>query len=272
MVDYDELFLSTLPARGATRRIDKISGIKEFLSTLPARGATPVVSARELHDFLISIHAPREGSDTRNGSPLLYRRYFYPRSPRGERRCVFLLGALICEISIHAPREGSDSGDQAGDWATKWISIHAPREGSDPRCRTVPPPDGNFYPRSPRGERRCCLGGIVPRFCISIHAPREGSDGKASGVSVFHVISIHAPREGSDSRTPCGVRWTKDFYPRSPRGERPERAPESSARQNHISIHAPREGSDPERKEGNTMQCISIHAPREGSDSKCAEK
>ena len=57
----------------------------------------------------ISIHAPREGSDG----------------------CVFLLGALICEISIHAPREGSDPA----------AAIAAAGELKD------------FYPRSPRGER-----------------------------------------------------------------------------------------------------------------------
>ena len=34
------------------------------------------------------------------------------------------------------------------------ISIHAPREGSDINLRRYMMKDLNFYPRSPRGERR----------------------------------------------------------------------------------------------------------------------
>ena len=79
-------------------------------------------------------------------------------------------------ISIHAPREGSD-GRIVKRSARKGISIHAPREGSDTMqfdpatgvslfLSTLPArgatmhrfPNGkvyiDFYPRSPRGERR----------------------------------------------------------------------------------------------------------------------
>ena len=57
-------------------------------------------------------------------------------------------------------------------------------------------------------------------------------------------ISIHAPREGSDGR-PGRSRPSPgcDFYPRSPRGERPTIQPMDGFRA-RISIHAPREGSD----------------------------
>ena len=57
---------------------------------------------------VISIHAPREGSDP-------------PRQARW----------LAGRISIHAPREGSDKRikHEQKDFLT--ISIHAPREGSD---------------------------------------------------------------------------------------------------------------------------------------------
>ena len=57
------LFLSTLPARGATYILsDGRIALNKFLSTLPARGAT-VDELKELGKFDISIHAPREGSD-----------------------------------------------------------------------------------------------------------------------------------------------------------------------------------------------------------------
>ena len=60
----DSLFLSTLPVRGATpRSASATSGRNIFLSTLPVRGATLFqVVVQPKPD--LSIHAPREGSDT----------------------------------------------------------------------------------------------------------------------------------------------------------------------------------------------------------------
>ena len=61
-LEEEGAFLSTLPARGATkkRREDEE---KIFLSTLPARGATTVYHGLKEDATHISIHAPREGSD-----------------------------------------------------------------------------------------------------------------------------------------------------------------------------------------------------------------
>ena len=56
--------------------------------------------------------------------------YFYPRSPRGERRETHAFVGIIFQISIHAPREGSDGSER--------VSVMFPSD---------------FYPRSPRGER-----------------------------------------------------------------------------------------------------------------------
>ena len=56
-------------------------------------------------------------------------------------------------------------------------------------------------------------------------------------------ISIHAPREGSDEGIVTGSQPAADFYPRSPRGERPPEVRVIGAGI-YISIHAPREGSD----------------------------
>ena len=80
------LFLSTLPARGATiAGYFKYRRFGLFLSTLPARGATqpPQRPAPRSYDF-------------------------YPRSPRGERPHRVDRQLTVKAISIHAPREGSD--------------------------------------------------------------------------------------------------------------------------------------------------------------------
>ena len=56
----------------------------KFLSTLPVRGATQCLAHRSPQD-VISIHAPREGSDRRAPEGHCREPHFYPRSPRGER-------------------------------------------------------------------------------------------------------------------------------------------------------------------------------------------
>ena len=80
----------------------------------------------------------------------------------------------------------------------------------------------DFYPRSPRGERRVATPASAGEAGISIHAPREGSD----------RLGAH--------RLSAGL---GDFYPRSPRGERLELLQRLFVAA-FISIHAPREGSD----------------------------
>ena len=147
----------------------------QFQSTLPVRGAT-ARDARTHGGRLISIHAPRAGSDISFSFLLTGKIYFNPRSPCGERQfCIVYVGVLY-EISIHAPRAGSDrvlaqmeaeeqkfqstlpvrgatSFDRGEDFAAS-ISIHAPRAGSDPRRTAARVARENFNPRSPCGERR----------------------------------------------------------------------------------------------------------------------
>ena len=59
----DNVFQSTLPARGATRCRWLTASLRRFQSTLPARGATRCNSGKHGESGLISIHAPRTGSD-----------------------------------------------------------------------------------------------------------------------------------------------------------------------------------------------------------------
>ena len=124
---------------------------------------------------MISIHAPREGSDGVQVLPISDDELFLSTLPaRGAT------GALYdtwdsSRISIHAPREGSDRAQRDTRKALD-ISIHAPREGSDDAAVRRSPDKADFYPRSPRGERP-------------------------------DIISLPASQ--------------RDFYPRSPRGERP---------------------------------------------------
>ena len=84
-------------------------------------------SLSALAERLVSIHAPREGSD-RNGA---------------ECRLDFAI------VSIHAPREGSDINNGCLLIWRRYVSIHAPREGSDNSRVRLVRMLGGFNPRSP---------------------------------------------------------------------------------------------------------------------------
>ena len=105
-------FQSTLPARGATFRRLQRACPDAFQSTLPARGATSV--KRIIRNFnLISIHAPRTGSDDRASPFSLPPHKISIHAPRTGSDAVRIGYAVLIGISIHAPRTGSDSPGQA---------------------------------------------------------------------------------------------------------------------------------------------------------------
>ena len=124
---------------------------------------------------------------------------------------------------------------------------------------------------------------------ISIHAPREGSDvvcGPRPPSRLSFLSTL--PARGATIKETKKQNIFTDFYPRSPRGERPRGSatlpwpvtflstlPARGATFERkelyhvpdISIHAPREGSDPDDRRIYVLRGgISIHAPREGSD------
>ena len=173
---------------------------------------------------------------------------FYPRSPRGERpihKCQFI---PVKQISIHAPRVGSDFKLLAKRFCNTLISIHAPRVGSDGVCgektlgkrrflSTLPawgatccPPgsfrlmQANFYPRSPRGERRTGSGSRSHRQPFLSTLPAWGATmGTAPSATELIFLST-LPAWGATPFCDAGNCSTAHFYPRSPRGERPPAA------------------------------------------------
>ena len=191
-----------------------------FQSTLPVWGATG--ARRPLGRVaLISIHAPRVGSDRQRG---------LPRDPP--------------HISIHAPRVGSDS-TPAPFMPGVWIfQSTLPVWGTTGAA----PPDlsstGLFQSTLPVwGATQLQVVGRVLGV-ISIHAPRVGSDvlprSTELGDTLFQstlpvwgatavertirtdeAISIHAPRVGSDRADSRFQPARNNFNPRSPCGERP---------------------------------------------------
>ena len=124
-LSLSHLFQSTLPVRGATLLSCIFRYMITFQSTLPVRGATTALRPVS-REQVISIHAPREGSD---------------RPKQTAQRPDI-------SISIHAPREGSDTVLKRLTSDAR-ISIHAPREGSDHVTQREERREKNFNPRSP---------------------------------------------------------------------------------------------------------------------------
>ena len=80
----------------------------------------------------------------------------------------------------------------------------------------------NFYPRPPRGGRRLCRGRGASSCGISIHALREEGDKIWGMGNVIIAISIHALREEGDAPKETKASCQFYFYPRPPRGGRPD--------------------------------------------------
>ena len=213
-------FLSTLPAWGATRWVVDNTKNCQFLSTLPAWGATDGAD-REHPQVLISIHAPRVGSDSFRQTFQRHHLYFYPRSPRGERRLTWAsVSPRIMYFYPRSPRgERRHRQDPAAEWQKFLSTLPAwgatncfvplviddivflstlPAWGATYASQPTSCPLTHFYPRSPRGERLL---------------QRDDNDNPVR-------ISIHAPRVGSDGSADSATMEARNFYPRSPRGER----------------------------------------------------
>ncbi len=79
---------------------------------------------------LISIHAPREGSDTGAFIAYITNGDFNPRSPRRERPCPAKRRSTAMVFQSTLPAKGATALHR-GVLRNFIISIHAPREGSD---------------------------------------------------------------------------------------------------------------------------------------------
>mgnify|MGYP007102225726 CR=1 FL=1 len=138
------------------------------------RGATQLlVSAGR--GIIISIHAPREGSDEGGGGHVRISRVFQSTLPvRGATQAGYY-GILYTYISIHAPREGSDWRTTPPHLSPFTFQSTLPVRGA---TFTIPlkPVTKKFQSTLPVRGATTTLTQSFPGIWISIHAPREGSD------------------------------------------------------------------------------------------------
>ena len=109
-------------------------------------------------------------------------------------------------ISIHALLAESDAKRlMQQDLTIKFLSTLSLRRATD-QCRVKPLCQGNFYPRSPCGERLLFAVHVCAVHGISIHALLAESDVIAVGKGNAEVgISIHALLAESDGGSPHHV-------------------------------------------------------------------
>ena len=235
------VFQSTLPARGATHPAQHQDNDTQhfnprsphgerhtfrcwllrlgiFQSTLPARGATRAAQHQQKCN-LISIHAPRTGSDCSGKSAHLPCCDFNPRSPHGERRTRFICSLPTQTISIHAPRTGSDQSQQPVELRLSYFNPRSPHGERPTRCDTLTSAS-YFNPRSPHGERRYTPFFLWLSFQFQSTLPARGATCLQSAIERDVSISIHAPRTGSDAERWPLLSGLQYFNPRSPHGER----------------------------------------------------
>ena len=235
-----EQFLSTPSARRATRPQRSPTTRRAIsIHALREEGDDDFQSLVLIRD--ISIHALREEGDQSSSSTSKICSYFYPRPPRGGRprranlprpgfdfyprpprggrRCCFSASRSTQPISIHALREEGDvlSFIQGPDTE---ISIHALREEGDPVRADLGVGDQNFYPRPPRGGRRCpASSNCRPTLFLSTPSARRATRWPRLPTTASEYFYPRPPRGGRRLRR---LRKGSElyFYPRPPRGGR----------------------------------------------------
>ena len=145
---------------------------------------------------------------------------FYPRSPCGERPDTSII--ILDEyqfLSTLSLRRATD--DLQVPASVSKISIHALLAESDRLIPSLSTMLFDFYPRSPCGERLYANFSGFYWWIISIHALLAESDTLGQTFACWYIISIHALLAESDAGKGPTVKGYRNFYPRSPCGERP---------------------------------------------------
>ena len=216
---------------------------QRFLSTLSLRRATRIPAFLPADRiFLSTLSLRRATINPANQTNLPG--YFYPRSPCGERH------------QRHLP-----------DSTHRRISIHALLAESDHIFRNFLYRRLNFYPRSPCGERPAFdVLAVSALPFLSTLSLRRATDVIAV-MTDAQSISIHALLAESDSPPSITPAASRNFYPRSPCGER-HAADISQIREPRISIHALLAESDQAANGlADAPPQISIHALLAESDA-----
>ena len=217
---------------------------------------------------MISIHAPRTGSDLKRARTRTFYRDISIHAPRTGSDHFAQSGWIFCQISIHAPRTGSDDEEKTHTLQAKAFQSTLPARGATfslCRCNS----NGRYFnPRSPHGERQK-RNDLVARGLIfqSTLPARGATTGRRLMKLRAKSFQSTLPARGATVFCHLGGNRGSDFNPRSPHGERHMMICRRKSRRKFQST-LPARGATRVGTGAQSGNPISIHAPRTGSDER----
>ena len=146
----------------------------------------------------ISIHAPREGGDSKFNT-VVCRLFLFQSTPPARGATASSAGLRLTSLfQSTPPARGATRRPSSAGWTAAGISIHAPREGGDGGRQAGDVQHQDFNPRPPRGGRRRWRRRKIFRRRFQSTPPARGATAGAVVHDRLPGISIHAPREGGD--------------------------------------------------------------------------
>ncbi len=169
---------------------------------------------------MISIHAPRAGSDSCYTAGLYNPAHFNPRSPCGERHDRDRHSGSRDAISIHAPRAGGDDVQYIHYSLFMEFQSTPPVRGATGRRGGAAADMGDFNPRPPCGGRL-----VVEQINVTVKGFQSTPPVRGA---TFHLRAEQCYHHHFNPRPPCGGRHNdavitivnSDFNPRPPCGGR----------------------------------------------------
>ena len=239
-----DIFLSTFPLRGTSGSGVSVAENAVISIHVPLAGNVDG-TARGERAVSISIHVPLAGNVSPPASPFPLTSYFYPRSPCGERPCLYSLDLPTVSFLSTFPLRGTSPSLRLSSHFLFIFLSTVPLRGTSSWEMARPPAAPAFLSTFPlRGTSASGnnlrqgiviflstfpLRGTSVRHwralacaAISIHVPLAGNVYVLTvSIDKLHEISIHVPLAGNVLCRLYGPKpKVQDFYPRSPCGER----------------------------------------------------
>ena len=210
------VFQSTLPLRGATKRVWASNNLEIFQSTLPLRGATLDLTLASA-GVDISIHTPLAGSDRPYTSSPKYSLLFQSTLPLRGATAEQLLRLQTNSFQSTLPLRGATRvhvRDAVLDLDV--ISIHTPLAGSDQNLVTS----------------------VIAAAKFQSTLPLRGATFAALAAFRQNQFQSTLPLRGATWSVPCRPSSWCNFNPHSPCGER-QKIPHRPLRLHYFNPHSP---------------------------------
>ena len=250
------------PPRGGRRSGATLSTGQPNFYPRPPRGGRLVLAFFRSSIGRISIHALREEGDSRSWRTAA-RSWIFLSTPSARRATRTTMSKLLeLLISIHALREEGDE-DAEGRCYDWYISIHALREEGDAGM-TIQIADRAVFLSTPSARRatNSSIHSLPEQVFLSTPSARRATP-NWDVIYEALKISIHALREEGDAIQTTLHLLRQDFYPRPPRGGRPENMTPIDKKL-IISIHALREEGDVDPHHSHCHWCDFYPRPPRG--------